>query len=133
MQPKGRGQGIMVSEFLRPFGRLNLLSLFEDKQQEIRQRTGLTVIKAVELFEYGKNNGGYWDEAKLHHQVVHKVLPIAEALHLGYFFLFLFDNATSHSVYAENALCIANMNEEVGGKQLWLRNGWFMKDGICVE
>lgn len=67
LRPKGRGQGIMVSEFLPPFGRLNLLSLSEDKQQEIRQRTGLTVTEAVELFEYGKNNGGYWDGAKLHH------------------------------------------------------------------
>lgn len=59
MQPKGQGQTIMVSEFLLPFGRLKLLSLSEDKQQEIRQRTGLTVIEAVELFKYGKNNGEY--------------------------------------------------------------------------
>lgn len=117
MQPKGQGQGIMVSEFLLPFGRLNLLSLSKDKQQEIRQRTGLTVIKAEELFEYRKNNGGYWDGAKLRHQAIHKVLPIAEALNPGYSLLFLFDNATSHSIYVENALCTINMNKGVGGKQ----------------
>lgn len=95
---KGQGQGIMVSEFLLPFGHLNLLLSFKDKRQEIRQKTGLTVTKAVELFEYGKNNGEYWNGAKLHYQVVHKVLSIAEALYLGYSLLFLFDNATSHSV-----------------------------------
>lgn len=60
---KGQGQGIMVLEFLLPFERLNLLSLSKNKQQEIRQRIGLTVTEVVELFEYGKNNRGYWDRA----------------------------------------------------------------------
>lgn len=31
LRPKDRGQGIIVSEFLLPFGRLNLFSLFEEK------------------------------------------------------------------------------------------------------
>ena len=38
--------------------------------------------EAVEVFEYEKNNDGYWDGAKLHQQVVNKALPIAEALYL---------------------------------------------------
>lgn len=33
LRPKGRGQGIMVSEFLLPFGRLNLTSSPEDKKK----------------------------------------------------------------------------------------------------
>ena len=130
---KGRGQGIMVSEFLLPFGCLNLLSFSEEKQKEVKEKAGLTITEAIELFEYGKNNGGYWDGAKLHQQVVNKALPIAEALYPGYSLLFLFDNATSHSVYIDNALRTGNMNKGPGGRQPWLRNGWFKKDGIQIE
>lgn len=133
LRPKGRGQGIMVSEFLLPFGRLNLLSLSEEKQREVMEKTGLTILEAVELFEYGKNNEGYWDGAKLHKQVVSKALPIAEALYPGYSLLFLFDNATSHSVYANNALRTGGMNKSSGGKQAWLRNGWYEKDNAQIE
>ena len=59
------------------------------------EKTGLTFRQAVELFEYGKNNEGYWNGPKLHKQVVTKALSIAEALYLGYSLLFLFDNTTS--------------------------------------
>lgn len=104
LRPKGRGQGIMASEFLLPFGRLNLSSLPQEKINEVLSTTGMTVTEAVEIFEYGKNHEGYWDGAKLHKQVVTKALPIAEALYPGYSLLFLFDNATSHSVYAKDAL-----------------------------
>ena len=48
---------------------------------------------------------------------MNKALPIAEALYPGYSLLFLFDNATNHSVYADNALRIGNMNKRLGGKQ----------------
>lgn len=65
------------------------------------------MTEAVELFKYGKANKKYWDRPKLHKQVVNKTLPLVEALYLGYSLLFLFDNATSHFVYIENALCIA--------------------------
>lgn len=90
----------MVSDFLLPFERLNLLSLSEGKRKEVIDKTGLSVTEAVELFKYEKTNEGYWDGSKLHKQVVNKALPITEVLYPGYSLLFLFDNATSHSVYA---------------------------------
>lgn len=34
LQPKGRGQGIMALEFLLPFGRLNLLSMSQEKREK---------------------------------------------------------------------------------------------------
>ena len=49
-------------------------------------------------------------------QVKEKALPIAEALYLGYSLLFLFDNATSHSVYLMDALRIKNMSKGSDGK-----------------
>ena len=109
-------------EFLLSFGLLKLSSLPEDKKKEVIEKMEITITEAVVLFEYEKTNKGYWDGPKLHQQVVNKALAIAEALYLGYSLLFLFDNATSHSVYAKDVLCIMQMNKEVGFKQPWLRN-----------
>lgn len=133
LRPKGRGQGIMVSEFLLPFGRLNLSSLSQEKRDEVVSRTGLTLTEAVEIFEYGKNHEGYWDRVKLHKQVVTKALPVAEAFYPGYSLLFLFDNATSHLIYAKNALRTQDINKGPGDKQPHLRHGWYMLDGVRHE
>lgn len=133
LRPKGRGQEIMVSEFLFPFERLNLFSLPEDKKKEVMKKVEIIITKAVLLvFEYGKANKEYWDGPKLHQQVINKALPIAEALYQSYSFLFLFDNITSHLVYAQDVLCTTQMNKRVGVKQPWLRNGWFEQDGVCI-
>lgn len=86
------------------------------------EKTELTFKIVVELFEYGKNNRRYWDRPKLYKQMINKALPIVETFYLGYSYLFLFDNAISHSVYAENELCIRRMNKKSSGKQVWLRN-----------
>lgn len=72
--------------------------------------------KAVGVFEYGKNHDDYQDEAKIHQQLVNKALLIAEAFYSGYSLLFLFNNATSHSVYAKNAFQVKNMNKNIGGQ-----------------
>lgn len=48
------------------------------------EKTWLTILETTELFEYKKNNKGYWDKAKLHKQVVNKALPIIEAFYLDY-------------------------------------------------
>ena len=123
----------MTSDFLLLFGRLNLASLSSEKRKDVVEKCGLLEMEAVKVFEYRKNNDGYWDGAKLHKQVVSKALPIAEALYPGYSLLFLFDNATSHSVYAKDALQVQEMNKGVGGKQAQLRNGWFERGEVRVE
>ena len=92
----------------------------------------MTIIEAVKIFEYGKNNNRYWDRAKLHKQVVEKALSIAEALYLGYSLCFLFDNMTSHSIYIKNAFQIKDINKRVGKKQFILRNGWFDQKGVQI-
>lgn len=53
------------------------------------------------------------------------MLPIAKALYPGYSLLFLFDNATSHSVYAKDALQVKNINKSCKGQQPVLCNRWF--------
>ena len=54
-------------------------------------------------------------------QIKAKALPIAEALYSGYKLLFMFDNVTSHAIYAKNALQVAHMNKDPGGQQLFLQ------------
>lgn len=44
LQPKKRGQGIMVYEFLLLFSQLNIFSLSENKQKEVTKKKGLGVL-----------------------------------------------------------------------------------------
>lgn len=113
----------MLSEFLLFFGRLNLLSLSKEKQKKVKEKTSLIIIEAIELFEYRKNNGRYWNSAKLYQQVMNKALLIAQALYAGsqalyagYSLLFLFDNITSHSIYPNNKLRTGNINKKPDSK-----------------
>lgn len=78
----------------------------------------------MEIFEYGKNNDGYWNGAKLHKQVVNKALLIMKALYPRYSLLYLFDNPINHSIYAKDVLQVKDINKGCGGKQPVLRNGW---------
>lgn len=126
LRPKGKGKGIMVSDFLLPFSRLNLLSLSAERQKEL-MISGVP-SEAVVYFEYGQEEG-YWEGDHLLRQVKERALPIAMSLYPGYQFLFLFDNATSHAVYSEDALRVRKMNKGIGGKQPFLRDGWFDKEG----
>ena len=101
LQPKGKGQGIIVSDFLLPWGRLNINHLSAEKLAEGCQKG--VPQEAVELFEYGKQEG-CWDGARLLDQLANKALPIPQFLYPGYDLIFLFDNATSHAIYAKDAL-----------------------------
>lgn len=65
-----------------------MASLSEEERKEIMDKAGLIYDEAVEVFEYGENNDEYWDEAKLHKQVVNKALLIAEAFYPGYSLFF---------------------------------------------
>ena len=101
---KRQSQRIITSYFLLLFSQLNLAFLSSENRKKVAEKYGLLETEAVEVFEYRKNNKGYWNGAKLHKQVVTKALLIREALYSGYSLLFIIDNVTSHSVYAKNAL-----------------------------
>ena len=123
----------MISDFLLPFGRLNPAFLSSEKKKKVEEKLGLLEMEDVGINEYGINNNGYWDRAKLYKQVVSKALPIVEGLSPRYSHLFLFANAISHSVYVKNALQFQEMHKGVGGKQVQLDNGWFEKEKVQVE
>lgn len=102
LQPKGKGRDIMVSDFLPPWSRLNLASLLPEKQKKLAE-LGVP-FEAATYFECGKIEEGYWTGEHLLDQIQNKALPIGEALHPCYKLLFMFDNTTSHAVYAKDAL-----------------------------
>ena len=54
-----------------------------------------------------------------------KALPIGEALYPEYELLFMFDNATSHAIYANDALQIAHINKGPVGQQPFLHASWY--------
>ena len=131
LRPKGKGRDIMVSDFLLPWSRPNLLSLSLERQQELVS-SGIP-IEAVTYFECGKMEEGYWTGEHLLDQIKSKALPIAEDLYPGYELPFMFDNATSHAIYAKDALQVMHVNKGPGGQQPFLRAGWYQStDGEIV-
>lgn len=92
----------------------------------------LIIVKAVEIFEYGKNNNRYYNRIKLYKQVVEKALSIIKVFYLRYSLCFLFDNITSHFIYAKDILQIKDMNKRVGGKSLMLYNKQFDQENIRI-
>lgn len=118
LRPKGKGKGIMVSDFLLPWSRFNLLSLPPQRQEELVS-SGVP-LEAVIYFEYKKIEEGYWTGEHLLDQIINKALPIAESLYSGYELLFIFDNATSHSIYIKDVLQGAYINKGLDGQQLLL-------------
>lgn len=56
----------------------------------------------------------YWTGEHLLDQIKSKALLIAEALYPRYKLLFIFDNTTSHTIYAKDELQVAHMNKGPG-------------------
>lgn len=113
----------MVSDFLLPWSRLNLLLLPLQRQEELVNSS--VPLEVVTYFECGKMEEGHWTGEHLLDQIINKALLIAESLYPGYELLFIFDNANSHSIYAKDELQVAHMNKGPSGQQLFLRPGLY--------
>jgi hypothetical protein len=50
----------------------------------------------------------------------------------GYQALVMVDNSQGHSAYSEDALLVSQMNVHPGGKQVWMHNGWFIRNGLKI-
>ena len=93
----------MTPNFLFSFGGLNLASLSPEKKKRGCRKVWSFRTKVVKVFEYEKNNNWCWDRAKLHKQIVNKVLLITKAFYSWYSILVLLDNTISYFVYAKYA------------------------------
>ena len=125
LRPKARGKGLMVSDFLTPGGRLAVPYTISDTELAVRI---LPRRYATEYFIYGKDK--YWRGDDMVDHTVKVAIPIFNAAFPGCQAVFLFDNASSHSSYADDALRVENMNLNPGGKQGWLRDGFILGKGI---
>ncbi|KAG0133666.1 hypothetical protein HOY82DRAFT_604086 [Tuber indicum] len=119
-------RGIMISDFLLPCGCLTAESLsFGMRQQLVLEE------HASLLFEFGsQNNQEYWSTEDVINHTLNSAIKIFEAVYPGYQGLFLYDNASSHSSFADDALRIQNMHLCRGGEQAILRDGNFLQNGI---
>ncbi|KAG0639110.1 hypothetical protein HOY80DRAFT_1046121 [Tuber brumale] len=95
LRKKGHGQGLHVSDFLTPIGRLG-------------DGDACVIMKC----------GGdtWWNGDRLLEQVIDKAIPAFERQFPGCKALFAFDNARNHLKFADDALRVSEMNLEPGGK-----------------
>lgn len=83
---------------------------------------------AGEQMQYGKDYEGYWTGAHLAEQLRRPggAIDQFEILHPGQTGVFLFDNSSGHSIFAEDALLASRIRRNPGQKeQLPMRNGWY--------
>lgn len=114
IRPKGRGKSIMVSEFLTDKGRL--CSTDTEGQKHY----------ATEFLETGS---GIWWTGEMLVQQVKKALSVFRSAFPSQRAVWLFDNATGHSIYAPDALVASRMNLNPGGKQPHMKDGWYDSNG----
>ncbi|RPA93141.1 hypothetical protein L873DRAFT_1847383 [Choiromyces venosus 120613-1] len=105
LRKKGRGQGLHVSDFLTPVGRLG----------------------GGDVCEIMKCGGDVWWTGELMlKQLTEKAIPAFEKAFPGCQGLFAFDNAKIHQKYAPDALQVGNLNLTPGGKNLLpMRPGYY--------
>ena len=122
LRPKGRGKGIMVSDFLTGEGRLRVLDDISDEELA-REKIPRD---ATVYFEYGGNKEGYWKGEDMVKQVLEVGLKVFEKRYgPGCKGCWLFDNSSNHGVFASDALLAREMNLNCGGKQPVMRDGWY--------
>ncbi|CAG8464817.1 16305_t:CDS:2, partial [Cetraspora pellucida] len=93
LRKKRLGLGIHISDFM-----MEMIEPLKDKEEE-----------ACVTMVLGARHNGFWDMEKLHQQVK-RVIKIFERTHPGCVGIFAFDNATSHTSFAKDALLASRMN-----------------------
>jgi hypothetical protein len=124
LRPKGEGAGINVSDFVTPAGRLRAP---EGTRPDRLPKHGLAeglrmdASHAALVMECGK--GTWWNADALIKQLEEVTIPIFNLAFPDCRALFIFDNATLHRSYKEDALRARNVNLYPAGKQALMRPG----------
>ena len=93
IRKKGPGSSIMVSEFQCPcHGTMRIEGWLSRK-----------------LFYAGGDREGWWTYKDMVEQLTDDAIPLFESLHPGFTAVFLFDNSSNHSAFAEDALVASRM------------------------
>ena len=113
IKPKGKGSGIMVSDFVDEHNGYLCFVDCDGRKHEARV-----------LMEYGANKEGYWTIDKFLQQM-EKAVKIADLKYPkseGYKITWIFDNSSCHNAYSQDALVAMHMNAKCGGKQPCMRD-----------
>ena len=114
IRPKGKGKGLMVSDFIEEHG--GYLGLSDDELKEARKDFPSFPREAREILEFQKDR--FWDGEKFLRNV-RKAVRIAEFKYPATFYelAWIFDHKSGHLAFAEDALVANRMNMKPGGKQ----------------
>ncbi|RGB23169.1 hypothetical protein C1646_774911 [Rhizophagus diaphanus] len=122
-EKRARTEGcvIYISDFIcKIIGQLQL-----NEEQKLSEAEVSILHEARIIMNPGKNNNGWWTVEKLVEQIIQCAIPIFEVTHPNAIGIFAFDNSTSHSAFAPDALVASRMNVNPGGKQPKMRNTIF--------
>ena len=111
IRPKGKGKGIMVSDFIIVGGRLMVPWTISDELHEL----GLPRRYATEYLEYSKDN--YWTSDLMIDHAIQIAPPIFRTAFPGCIAVFAFDNASNHACFASDALRAEKLNKGPSGAQ----------------
>ena len=75
LRPKGRGKGLMISDFVEEYN--GFLSLTDEELQRAQQKDPVFPQSAREIFMFGKSYDGYWNSELLMDNLK-KAVKIAE-------------------------------------------------------
>ena len=125
IKPKGRGAGIMVSDFIDEIN--GYLALTQEEFDRAKTTNPKIWKHARVLLEYGEMKEGYWTSDRFMEQL-EKAVEIAEAKYPvtdGWRHVWIFDHSSCHGAMAEDSLDVNKMNVNPGGKQRMMRDGWW--------
>ena len=122
LRPKSKGVGIMVSDFVDE--RSGYLSLTDEEFDKASQTNPDIVKQARCLLLYGESKEGYWTNEKFMEQMKHAVAiaKIRYPKEEGWKVVWVFDQSSCHKAMASDALDVAKMNVNPGGKQSKMRD-----------
>lgn len=116
IKPKGRGAGIMVSDFIEE--KDGYLALTQSAHQTLSALDSTVPRSARVLFEFGQNRDGYWNNETFLEQMKTAV-KCAEAKYPPriYKHIWVFDHSCGHKDFAPDALVASRLNKKPGGQQ----------------
>ena len=121
IQPKTKGAGVMVSDFIEQHGGYLRLS---DQEHDLAKMNDSNFPKTSRVFmEYGGQREGYWTSEKFMNNVKDAAV-IAKFKYPSdkYTIIWLFDQSSCHRAYAEDSLNVLRMNKRPGGGQACMRD-----------
>ena len=121
LKPKGRGAGLMVSDFIEEQG--GYLSLSDDMHEYALSQDPSIPQSARVIFEYGIQKEGYWNN-ELFMKQMENAIKVAEAKYPPPTFkhVWVFDHSCGHTAFAEDALVASRLNRKPGGAQPKMRD-----------